>query len=122
MSSIAKLCLHKPGETFVIQSSLLFPSLSLSLPPSLHLSIQVEMNPLQVAIIGMQEKIISLRNCLIARPPDTKLLQMRLQGGIATTVNQGPFAIAKCFLDVPLKEQTHDHHRLRVCFKEFARR
>ncbi|CAI8007936.1 Dedicator of cytokinesis protein 7 [Geodia barretti] len=83
---------------------------------------RVEMNPLQVAIIGMQEKIISLRNCLIARPPDTKLLQMRLQGGIATTVNQGPFAIAKCFLDVPLKEQTHDHHRLRVCFKEFARR
>ena len=80
------------------------------------------MSPLQVAIIGMQEKIFALRKCLIAQPTDSKLLQMLLQGGIATAVNQGPFAIAKCFLDIPLREHTHDHHRLRVCFKEFTRR
>ena len=70
----------------------------------------------------MQDKIDSLRKCLVAHPTDSKLLQMLLQGGIATTVNKGPFAIAKCFLDIPLKDRTHDHHRLRVCFKEFTRR
>ena len=80
------------------------------------------MSPLQVAIIGMQEKINSLRKCLLAHPTDSKLLQMLLQGGIATSVNKGPFAIAKCFLDLPAQEHTHDHHRLRVCFKEFTRR
>ena len=96
------------------------------LPHFSHLSLlltpQLDMNPLQVAIIGMQNKINSLRKCLLTRPADSKLLQMLLQGGIATSVNQGPFAIAKCFLDIPLREQTHDHRRLRVCFKEFTRR
>ncbi len=38
---------------------------------------------------------------------------MQLQGGIATTVHAGPFAIAKAFLeDVPVPEQTYLHHRL----------
>lgn len=100
----------------------LCPPLIISFTPFPHTSPQLELSPLQVAILGMQEKISSLRKCLLQRPTDSKLLQMLLQGGIATAVNQGPFAIAKCFLDIPLREQSHDHRRLRVCFKEFTRR
>ena len=36
----------------------------------------------------MQDKIQSLRRTLEQDPPDGKLLQMQLQGGIATAVNQ----------------------------------
>jgi hypothetical protein len=89
----------------------------------------------------MQDKIQSLRKTLEQYPPDGKLLQMQLQGGIATAVNQvlncgypclyiassclmlqGPFHIAQLFLDVPKSEHTHLHRRLKVCFKEFTRR
>lgn len=83
---------------------------------------KIELNPLEVAIIGMQDKIKSLKQTLQHDPPDGKLLQMQLQGGIATAVNQGPFAVAKSFLDVPKSEQGHLHRKLKVCFKEFTRR
>jgi len=43
---------------------------------------------LEVAIILMQDKIYNLRKILEQNPPDAKLLQMQLQGGIATAVNQ----------------------------------
>ena len=46
-----------------------------------------ELNPLQVAIMNMESKITKLKNVLNA-PPNSKLLQMELQGGIATAVNQ----------------------------------
>ena len=36
----------------------------------------------------MQDKIESLKRILKQDPPDGKLLQMQLQGGIATAVNQ----------------------------------
>ena len=49
---------------------------------------QIHLTPLEVAIIGMQDKIQSLRRTLEQDPPDGKLLQMQLQGGIATAVNQ----------------------------------
>lgn len=55
-------------------------------PP--HLSPQLELSPLEVAILGMQEKIQSMKRILAQNPPDGKLLQMQLQGGIATAVNQ----------------------------------
>ena len=123
----------------------------------------------------MTNKIGDLRNVLSKEPCDPKLLQMQLQGGIATSVNQvsclpsvpplslplslpppslslslspyllsfnivfmyfisslffinfcflqGPFAIAKCFLEgIPKSEQTYLHHKLKVCFKEFTTR
>ena len=50
--------------------------------------VQINMTPLEVAILGMQDKIQSLRGTLEQDPPDSKLLQMQLQGGIATAVNQ----------------------------------
>lgn len=58
---------------------------------------QIHLTPLEVAIIGMQDKIQSLRRTLEQDPPDGKLLQMQLQGGIATTVNQVIISVI-CFL------------------------
>lgn len=49
---------------------------------------QSDLSPLEVAILGMQDKIKSLNDTLQQDPPDPKLLQMQLQGGIATAVNQ----------------------------------
>ena len=43
---------------------------------------------MEVAIIGMREKTGKIRQILSQNPPDTKLLQMQLQGGITTAVNQ----------------------------------
>jgi len=83
---------------------------------------KLDLNPLEVAIIGMQDKIESLKRILKQDPPDGKLLQMQLQGGIATAVNQGRYAIAKSFLDIPASEHTHLHRKLKVCFKDFTRR
>lgn len=83
---------------------------------------QIELPPLEVAILGMQEKIESLKHILSQVPPDAKLLQMQLQGGIATSVNQGPFHIANSFLNIPADRHTYHHRRLKVCFKEFTKR
>ena len=54
---------------------------------------QIDLNPLEVAILGMQDKIKSLNHTLQQNPPDPKLLQMQLQGGIATAVNQASCVI-----------------------------
>ena len=70
----------------------------------------------------MQDKIESLKYTLSQHPPDAKLLQMQLQGGIATSVNQGPFYIAQSFLDIPPDQHGYHHRRLKVCFKEFTKR
>jgi len=69
----------------------------------------------------MRVKITKLREVLL-NPQDTKLLQMQLQGGIATSVNQGPYAIAHAFLgEVKPAEQNHYHQQLRMCFREFVK-
>ena len=80
------------------------------------------LSPLECAIANMQDKSKSLRQALHQVPIDMKFLQMQLQGGIATSVNQGPYAIANIFLgNVHPSEQTHLHQKLKVCFKEFCK-
>jgi len=69
----------------------------------------------------MRDKINKLKEVL-ANAQDTKLLQMQLQGGIATSVNQGPYAIAHAFLgEIPVSQQNHFHRQLRMCFREFVK-
>ena len=46
-----------------------------------------ELNPLEVAILNMDKKIAEIKEVLNRNPCDSKLLQMQLQGGIATTVH-----------------------------------
>ena len=59
--------------------------------------LQVILTPVEVAIEDMRDKINKLKEVL-SNAQDTKLLQMQLQGGIATSVNQGPYAVAHTFL------------------------
>lgn len=82
--------------------------------------LQVILTPVEVAIEDMREKINRVKEVL-SNAQDTKLLQMQLQGGIATSVNQGPAAIAQAFLGVPPSEQNHFHQQLRMCFREFVK-
>lgn len=46
------------------------------------------LRPLECAIANMQDKARSLQQALYQVPTDMKFLQMQLQGGIATSVNQ----------------------------------
>lgn len=48
---------------------------------------KIEMNPLEVAILNMEKKTSEMKEVLNRNPCDSKLLQMQLQGGIATTVH-----------------------------------
>ena len=83
--------------------------------------LQVILTPVEVAIEDMRDKINKLKEVL-SNSQDTKLLQMQLQGGIATSVNQGAYAIAHAFLGmVPTSEQNHFHKQLRMCFREFVK-
>lgn len=83
------------------------------------------LEPIEVAIEDIQKKTIELAAATNQDPSDPKILQMVLQGCIGTTVNQGPMEMATVFLSnlsdgvsVPTRMQ----NKLRLCFKEFAKR
>eukprot|EP00794_Sanderia_malayensis_P007879 gene7879-8730_t len=89
---------------------------------------EVVLSPIEVAIEDIQIKTKELCQAVETDPPDAKMLQMVLQGCVGTTVNQGPMEIANVFLadfERGQNEQsaiTRNHHKLRLCFKEFAKR
>ncbi|XP_057299405.1 dedicator of cytokinesis protein 7-like isoform X1 [Hydractinia symbiolongicarpus] len=86
------------------------------------------LTPIEVAIEDVQSKTAELKKALMQSKLDVKMLQMVLQGCIGTTVNQGPFEIANVFLSDFEKDRngvaniTRQHHKLRLCFKEFVKR
>ena len=47
-----------------------------------------DLSPLEVAIGNMEKKIQDMKVVLNTQPLNPKMLQMQLQGGIATAVNQ----------------------------------
>lgn len=109
------------------------------------------MTPIEVAIEDIQKKTTELANSTRQDPPDTKILQMVLQGCIGTycnyklknyfcpisidltklinllgtTVNQGPMEMATVFL-TPLLDENHVptklQNKLRLCFKDFSKK
>ncbi len=84
---------------------------------------QIILKPVEVAIEDLQKKIEELKNATAQEPADTKILQMVLQGCVGTTVNQGPLEMALTFLQPANRDLITEHHnKLRLCFKEFARR
>lgn len=58
----------------------------------------IELNPIEVAIDEMQNRVCELEE-VVMPPIDVKKLQLRLQGSIAVTVNAGPLAYATAFLN-----------------------
>ncbi|GFN96684.1 dedicator of cytokinesis protein 7-like [Plakobranchus ocellatus] len=86
---------------------------------------QVILSPVEVAIEDLQKKTRELASAMSQDPPDSKILQMVLQGCIGTTVNQGPFEVAQVFLsDITdgKKAPTKAHTKLRLCFKDFIKK
>ncbi|XKL65388.1 hypothetical protein PGB90_008808 [Kerria lacca] len=86
---------------------------------------QIVLTPIEVAIEDIQKKTTELANSTRQDPPDTKILQMVLQGCIGTTVNQGPMEMATVFL-TPLLDENHVptklQNKLRLCFKDFSKK
>ncbi|RUS71322.1 hypothetical protein EGW08_020919, partial [Elysia chlorotica] len=86
---------------------------------------QIILSPVEVAIEDIQKKTRELASAMAQDPPDSKILQMVLQGCIGTTVNQGPFEVALVFLsDITDGKQspTKAHTKLRLCFKDFIKK
>lgn len=107
------------------------------------------LTPIEVAIEDIQKKTAELAHSVRQDPPDTKILQMVLQGCIGkecaniqlsqmyvflrnllicfsgTTVNQGPMEMATVFL-TPLLDENHVptklQNKLRLCFKDFSKK
>lgn len=71
----------------------------------------MELSPIEVAIDEMQTKISELDEVVFAQTIDVKKLQLRLQGSVAVTVNQGPLAYANSFLDPKLCDK-YDYDRV----------
>ncbi|XP_005089591.1 dedicator of cytokinesis protein 7 isoform X1 [Aplysia californica] len=86
---------------------------------------QIILSPVEVAIEDIHKKTRELALAMAQEPPDTKILQMVLQGCIGTTVNQGPLEVALVFLsDIVDGKQaaTKPHNKLRLCFKDFIKK
>lgn len=62
----------------------------------------IELNPIEVAIDEMQNRVCELEE-VVMPPIDVKKLQLRLQGSVAVQVNAGPLAYANAFLS-PIKD------------------
>lgn len=65
----------------------------------------IELNPIEVAIDEMQNRVAELEE-VVMPPIDVKKLQLHLQGSVAVTVNAGPLAYAMAFLD-PKQAKIH---------------
>ncbi|XP_060603802.1 dedicator of cytokinesis protein 7-like isoform X2 [Ruditapes philippinarum] len=86
---------------------------------------QVILSPIEVAIEDIMKKTKELAIALRQDPPDTKMLQMVMQGCLGTTVNQGPVEVANVFLkEVAEGKQVgmKHHNKLRLCFKDFLKK
>lgn len=60
---------------------------------------QLILSPIEVAIEDLQKKTNELCAATKIEPPDSKMLQMLLQGCIGTTVNQGPIEVLFSIID-----------------------
>ncbi|XP_061192678.1 dedicator of cytokinesis protein 7-like isoform X2 [Saccostrea echinata] len=107
----------------ILTTSHMFPYVKTRLQVISH--DQVLLTPIEVAIEDIQKKTKELAVALAQEPPDTKILQMVLQGCIGTTVNQGPVEVAVVFLkDSPENKAQDVRHRnkLRLSFKDFLKK
>ncbi|CAM1319326.1 DOCK6 (predicted) [Pycnogonum litorale] len=86
---------------------------------------QFVLTPIEVAIEDIQKRTKELASATEQDPPDPKILQMVLQGGMGATVNQGPTEVALVFLnDLAEGNKTPNklQNKLRLCFKDFSKK
>lgn len=83
---------------------------------------EIELSPIEMAIEEIRKRTQVIESILDYKPTDLVMLDMRISGAIAPTVNQGPIAIARAFLGLHSKsELTDDERWLRVQFRDFIR-
>lgn len=70
----------------------------------------IELNPIEVAIDEMQNRVSELDE-VVMPPFDVKKLQLRLQGSVAVQVNAGPLAYANAFLN-PNDESKYSENKV----------
>ena len=81
---------------------------------------EFELTPIELGIEEIKKQTLVLRELISAHTVDQVLLDMRLSGAIATTVNQGPMAIAHAFLKPEDVKNMGPHERwLKIAFKDF---
>ncbi|XP_069104043.1 dedicator of cytokinesis protein 9-like [Argopecten irradians] len=59
---------------------------------------EMVLTPIEVAIDQMQAKVLDMKEVVNLSRPDSKKLQLRLQGSVSAQVNAGPLAYAQAFL------------------------
>lgn len=82
-----------------------------------------ELNPIEVAIDEMQQKVAELEEVVFSKPTDIKKLQLRLQGSICVQVNAGPLAYSSAFLDPSVDSQYPGEkvEELKDIFRDFVK-
>ncbi|XP_048744096.2 dedicator of cytokinesis protein 9-like isoform X7 [Ostrea edulis] len=80
------------------------------------------LQPIEVAIDEMQNKVVDIREVVNLSRPDLKKLQLKLQGSVSTQVNAGPMAYAQAFLtkDKIMKFPLDKTDTLKAIFKDFV--
>jgi len=81
---------------------------------------ELRLTPLQTSIEVVEGRIQALTNELNCAPPNSKTLQLCLQGSVLVTVNQGPIEIARVFLGSAGEYPQEDIDRLCTALQEFV--
>jgi len=79
------------------------------------------LTPLESACEDIKRKTSDLLRAVNMKPPDSRMLQINLQGAVLTAVNQGPMEVANTFLgEVPEDLVKCIHlNEMRLAFKKF---
>ncbi|XP_071839033.1 dedicator of cytokinesis protein 11-like isoform X31 [Apostichopus japonicus] len=88
----------------------------------------IELNPIQVAVEELNQKVMDMEQVLNADAKDMKKLQLLLQGSVSVQVNAGPQAYAAAFFEGNSKEtekrgkwKEKDVNELKQIFRDFVR-
>ncbi|KAJ8031225.1 Dedicator of cytokinesis protein 9 [Holothuria leucospilota] len=84
---------------------------------------KVELNPIQVAIEELNQKVMDMETVLNADAKDMKKLQLLLQGSVSVQVNAGPQAYAAAFLGDANEKKWNSKFisELKQIFRDFVR-
>eukprot|EP00062_Callorhinchus_milii_P020350 gi/632975902/ref/XP_007904488.1/ PREDICTED: dedicator of cytokinesis protein 9 [Callorhinchus milii] len=82
----------------------------------------IDLNPIEVAIDEMSNKVAELRHLCASSDVDMIRLQLKLQGSVIVQVNAGPLAYARAFLDDANVKRFADNKvkQLKEVFRQFV--
>uniref|UniRef100_F7DG76 Dedicator of cytokinesis 10 n=1 Tax=Ornithorhynchus anatinus TaxID=9258 RepID=F7DG76_ORNAN len=104
----------------ILTSSHLFPYVKKRIQVINQMS--TELNPIEVAIDEMTNKVAELKRLCAMEEVDMIRLQLKLQGSVSVKVNAGPMAYARAFLEETNAKKYPDNQvkLLKGIFRQFA--